>query len=86
MMNLETGELKSFDFKEELIKALEKEQGKAVQIDPKEATRKQLEEMKVSLMDHKSNLGKILTEERKKKDYSKLNKNQKRNLRKKLNK
>ena len=40
--------------------------------------------MEVSLKDHKSKLGKILTEERKKRGYSQMNGNQKRNLRKKL--
>ena len=57
-----------------------------IEINLTDMTKKQQKEKKVSLKDHKSKLGQILTKERKKRGYSKMTKNQKRNLRKKLRK
>lgn len=62
-MNVDTGELKYFENDEALAEALKSE--KWVQVDDKEMTKKQKKEMRVSLKDHKSVLGKKLTKNRK---------------------
>ena len=83
-MDLRTGEIKEFS-EEEFEKA--KEDFKhMIEITEKEMTEKQKLEKQVSLKDHKSNLGKLLTKKRKELGYSKMSKNQKRNIRKKLKK
>ena len=56
-----------------------------IEVNLMDMTEKQKKEKQVSLKDHKSTLGKLLTEERKQRGYSQMTKNQKRNLRKKLN-
>lgn len=73
-MNIETGEITTD------MNVIKKEIEKYIPINTEDMNRKQKREMKVSLHDHKSKLGKILTEHRK------LTKNQRRNLRKKLKK
>jgi hypothetical protein len=72
-MNIETGEI------ELLEDGLSKEN--MIPVDLKEATSQQLKKMRVSLHDHKSELGKQLTEVR---SMAGSIKNQKRNIRKRL--
>lgn len=55
-----------------------------LEINSMDMTKKQKKNKQVSLKDHKSKLGKKLTEERKKRGYSEMTRNQKRNLRNKL--
>lgn len=55
-----------------------------VEINEEDMTKKQKEDMKVSLKDNKSKLGKLLKSKRKELGYSQMSRNQRRNLRKKL--
>jgi len=61
-MNINTGEIKEFDEKSNLLEKLTKEW---IEIQKKDMTKKQKKEMKVSLKDHKSKLGKKLTKTKK---------------------
>jgi len=81
-MNLETGKIKKYS-KDELNQ-LEQLKQKLIEIEEKDMTEKQKKNMQVSLKDHRSKLGKKLTEERKKRGYSQMTRNQRRNLRHRL--
>lgn len=77
-MDLRTGEIKDF-------KDIDKKDLKHfIEIETDALNKRQKKTGKVSLKDHKSKLGKILTKERKEKGYSQMSRNQRRNLRKKL--
>ena len=79
-MDARTGEIKEFN---EIMK---KDLKHFTVVTTPEMTKKQKEEKQVSLKDHKSKLGKVLTKKRKELGYSQMSKNQKRNLRKRLEK
>jgi hypothetical protein len=79
-MDLRTGEIR-----EEEKMTLEQLKH-SLEILQADMTEKQKREKKVSLKDHKSKLGKLLTKQRKLKGYSQMSINQKRNIRNKLRK
>ena len=84
-MNIDNGKIFNVDKIEK--SELEKMKELLTPINEGDMTKKQKEKMEVSLKDHKSKLGKQLTEARKKAGLSKgSNRNRKRNLRKKLRK
>lgn len=62
-MNLDSGRIRELAENEEA-------QGNEVAIDPEKLTRRQRRERHVSLADHRSQLGKQLTEERRKRGLS----------------
>lgn len=64
-MDINTGELKEIKSKD--LETLLKENEDWVRINEEDMTDKQKKEMKVSLHDHKSKLGKVLTKNRKRK-------------------
>ncbi len=77
-MDLRTGEIK--DFKDISKRGLKH----FIEIEEKIMTESQKEKRHVSLKDHKSKLGKLLTKKRKDLRYSQMSKNKKRNLRRQL--
>ena len=79
-MDMRSGEIKEFN---EIMK---KDLKHFTVVTTPEMTKKQMEERQVSLKDHRSKLGKKLTNKRKELGYSQMSKNQKRNLRKRLKK
>lgn len=77
-MDLRTGEIK--DENEMTIDQLVH----SIKVFEKDMTSKQKTKKQVSLKDHKSKLGKLLTRQRKQKGYSQMTRNQQRNLRHRL--
>lgn len=64
-MDIRTGEIKEFNEEKSLRDALEDE--RMIRVNRDDMTEKQQREMKVSLKDHRSKLGKVLTKNRKRK-------------------
>lgn len=77
-MDLRTGEIT-----DDAKKILENFQH-MMEVKQMDMTEKQKREKRVSLKDHKSKLGKKLTEERKKLGYTQMTRNQRRNIKRKL--
>ena len=68
----------------DLAKELNASLDSIISVAEDEMTKKQKENMRVSLHDNKSKLGKKLQEKRKELGYSQMSKNQRRNLKKRL--
>lgn len=57
-MNIDTGQIEQFKDSEELRKRIAELQGRMIEINENDMTEKQRKEMKVSLYDNRSTLGK----------------------------